>query len=41
LPGPRIERTEVVGKIVLEENPGAADLHPGNEPDLRAAAQLL
>jgi len=41
LPGLRIERTQIVGKIRVEEHPGAADLGTRNLSYLRALTQFL
>jgi hypothetical protein len=41
LPRLRIERTKIVGKIVLDEDPGAADLSAGDLAYLGAATELL
>jgi hypothetical protein len=41
LPRSNIERTQVGGKVLLEEHPGTADLGPWNSPCFGPLAQLF
>jgi len=41
LPRSNIERTQVGGKVLLEEHPGTADLGPRNSPCFGPLAQLF